>query len=613
MKWYLNMKIGKKLISGFILVALISGAMGVYAIYNLKALDNSDTQLYENMTVPLSEIGMISTEFQRTRVNTRDMILAQTPEDIQASIDKIIAIRTGIDPLSTAFEATILTDEMRTAFEEYKSARIAFKAGLDKVIELAKQNKDAEAVAMMSANGESGKASQAYQDAIDKIVAMMIEDAKAKSDSNTAQADLTTTIMIAVIVVVTLLSIFIGVFISSLITRPLKKSVYMIEEMSKGHFGERLNLSSKDEIGQMARSMDFFADELQLKVIGVMKRISEGDVTMDIVVKDEKDEIAPTMKNMVETISGLNGEVQILIQAITEGKLDMRGKGDDYSGSWKELISGINGLIDAFVAPINMTAEYVERISKGDIPPRITDTYLGDFNEIKNNINGCIDVMNGLLGETNRLINAIQEGKLDNRGDAAAYTGEWGTLLGGINNLIDAFVAPINMTAEYVERISKGDIPPRITDTYLGDFNEIKNNINGCIDAMNGLLNETNKLIKAAQDGQLDTRGNAAAFSGEWGSLVGGINNLIDAFAAPINLTSEYVDRISKGDIPAKITDSYNGDFNIIIDNLNNCIDIMSGLHNETDKLIKAAQGGQLDTRANKAGFNGSWEELVSG
>ena len=42
-----------------------------------------------------------------------------------------------------------------------------------------------------------------------------------------------------------------------------------------------------------------------------------------------------------------------------------------------------------------MTAEYVDRISKGDIPPKITDTYNGDFNEIKNNLNACIDTMTG--------------------------------------------------------------------------------------------------------------------------------------------------------------------------------------------------------------------------
>ncbi len=41
----------------------------------------------------------------------------------------------------------------------------------------------------------------------------------------------------------------------------------------------------------------------------------------------------------------------------------------------------------------------------------------------------------------------------------------------------------------------------------------------------------------------------------------------------PLNVAAKYVDDISKGAIPAKITDTYNGDFNVIKDNLNQCID----------------------------------------
>ena len=51
-------------------------------------------------------------------------------------------------------------------------------------------------------------------------------------------------------------------------------------------------------------------------------------------------------------------------------------------------------------------------------------------------------------------------------------------------------IGPLNVAAEYVDRISKGDIPPKITDSYNGDFNEIKNNLNACIDAMNGLMRD---------------------------------------------------------------------------------------------------------------------------
>ena len=41
----------------------------------------------------------------------------------------------------------------------------------------------------------------------------------------------------------------------------------------------------------------------------------------------------------------------------------------------------------------------------------------------------------------------------------------------GVNSILDAVITPLNVAANYVDRISKGDIPPQITDTYHGDFN----------------------------------------------------------------------------------------------------------------------------------------------
>ena len=54
----------------------------------------------------------------------------------------------------------------------------------------------------------------------------------------------------------------------------------------------------------------------------------------------------------------------------------------------------------------------------------------------------------------------------------------------GVNNTLDALITPLNVSADYVDRISKGDIPPKITDVYNGDFNTIKENLNLLIEAM---------------------------------------------------------------------------------------------------------------------------------
>ncbi len=82
MKWFHNMKIRPKLVGSFILLALIVLLVGSIGTINLSKLKKSDTELYENMTVPISQLEEISTAFQRVRVDLRDMVTANDPKEI---------------------------------------------------------------------------------------------------------------------------------------------------------------------------------------------------------------------------------------------------------------------------------------------------------------------------------------------------------------------------------------------------------------------------------------------------------------------------------------------------------------------------------------------------
>ena len=111
---------------------------------------------------------------------------------------------------------------------------------------------------------------------------------------------------------------------------------------------------------------------------------------------------------------------------------------------------------------------------------------------------------------------AAVEGKLATRADATKHQGDYRKIVEGVNQTLDAVIGPLNVSAEYVDRISKGDIPPKITDTYNGDFNEIKNNLNICIDAINALVTDAGLLVKAAVEGKLATRADATKHQGDY-------------------------------------------------------------------------------------------------
>jgi methyl-accepting chemotaxis protein len=96
-----------------------------------------------------------------------------------------------------------------------------------------------------------------------------------------------------------------------------------------------------------------------------------------------------------------------------------------------------------------------------------------------------VNIINSLLAEAHHLTEAALDGKLTTRGDPEKINFEFRGIVQGVNNILDALIKPLNVTAEYVDRISKGDIPGKITEEYKGDFNAIKNNLNVLIQAMN--------------------------------------------------------------------------------------------------------------------------------
>jgi methyl-accepting chemotaxis protein len=312
-------------------------------------------------------------------------------------------------------------------------------------------------------------------------------------------------------------------------------------------------------------------------------------------------------------LNAMLADAALLTQAAVEGKLATRADATKHQGDFRKVVEGVNATLDAVIGPLNVSAEYVDRISKGDIPPRITDNYNGDFNEIKNNLNTCIDAVDRLVADGVALARAAQEGKLATRADATKHQGDFRKLIEGFNLTLDNVIKPLNVSAEYVDRISKGDIPPKITDTYNGDFNEIKNNLNTCIDAVDRMVADGVALAQAAQEGKLATRADASKHQGDFRKLIEGFNLTLDNVIKPLNVSAEYVDRISKGDIPPRITDNYNGDFNEIKNNLNNCIDNIKALVTETGGLIKASAEGQLSTRGEASKHQGEYRRIVEG
>ncbi|HEX2967559.1 MAG TPA: methyl-accepting chemotaxis protein [Bacteroidales bacterium] len=143
------------------------------------------------------------------------------------------------------------------------------------------------------------------------------------------------------------------------------------------------------------------------------------------------------------------------------------------------------------------------------------------------NIQGII---RAVINQTKTLVDAAVNGELSTRADAEETNEEFRDIVVGINKTLDAVIGPLNMAADYVDRISKGDNPKVITDIYYGEFNTIKDNLNVLINANNEIIEKT-KLV-AAGDLTVDLRKRS-----ERDELMQSITEMVKATA---NIISEF-------------------------------------------------------------------------
>ena len=75
---------------------------------------------------------------------------------------------------------------------------------------------------------------------------------------------------------------------------------------------------------------------------------------------------------LIEDMTGLS-------DAAVEGELDKRADAGKHNGGYRKIVEGVNATLDAVMGPLKMAANYVDQISKGDIPPKITDRVQGQY------------------------------------------------------------------------------------------------------------------------------------------------------------------------------------------------------------------------------------------
>ena len=267
--------------------------------------------------------------------------------------------------------------------------------------------------------------------------------------------------------------------------------------------------------------------------------------------KEEREEMAEVLEQGAKGTtptknagkSTLLEEIRSLVEAIKAGHLDVRADLKSASGVEKECLQGINQMLDAVINPLDVAADYVEQISRGNIPQPITDNYNGDFNAIKNNLNTCIEAINLLIADANLLAKAAVEGRLATRADATRHQGDFRAIVEGVNNTLDAVIGPMEELSAVMREMEKGNLGVNVQGDYKGDFKLIKETLNGTIAALKNYVNEISRVLTQMAQNNLDVE-IRQDFRGDFSAIKDSLNFIITSLndtMSDINVASDQV------------------------------------------------------------------------
>jgi len=609
MKWFSDLKIGTKLLGGFALVAVIAGLIGWVGLSGMSDMSKRSASMYANQLTPMRDLGYANAAFIIGRGETRNMLLDKQITGRQKYADLMYAEDKKIDGYIDAYSKTVLSKEEQELLPKFKSASEQYLKSRAKAIVLTLKGDDSAAYAIVY-----GEALQHGNDARQTLSALIDINVRIADEENKANAAASVSARNMILIFLgfgVLAAIGLGLLLARIVGNPVRAMQAAADKLATGDVNVSIELDSKDELGALARALRAMVEVTKDRA-ALAQKIAAGDVTVDVKTHSEQDVLGKSFIQLVETLRKLIAEAEMLTRAAVEGKLATRGNAAEFQGGYKLIVTGVNQTLDAVIGPLNVAAEYVDRISKGDIPPRITDKYNGDFNEIKNNLNGCIDSVNGLVADAGVLVKAAVEGKLATRADATKHQGDFRKIVEGVNQTLDAVIGPLNVAAEYVDRISKGDIPPKITDKYNGDFNEIKNNLNGCIDSLSGLIGDMRHMSDEHNKGEIDVVIQAEKFDGVYRVLAQGVNDMAAGHITVKKKAMACVAEFGKGNFEAPL-EKFPGKKAFINDTIEQVRVNLKALIADADALVKAAVEGKLSTRADATRHQGGFRKIVEG
>lgn len=414
MNWFLNMQIRKKLIVSFVIVALIAGMIGIIGVYSLNKANTSSDFIFHNYGASQGIMGNASANFQKTRAALRDMLMEVDMTKSNKHYNDMTKFQAQANKFFEEYEKTCVTPEEKARYSEMSKKLDNYYQVLNKIASLTQQGKRDEAFALLKSDTAVDAVTQ-VGDAIDKTIASDTELGKLRSNELGKSAQNSITLLIVLSILSVIIAVSLGIFVARAISNPINKLVNSAESISMGNLNVKLDIETKDEVGDLSKSFE----------------------------------------KIVEALKDLIADANMLEKAAVEGELDKRADVGKHNGDYAKIVEGVNKTLDAVILPVKEASHVLNEMSQGNLQSRVMGEYKGDHAEIKNAMNDTLNALSGYINEISGVLTEMANSNMvvSINGD---YRGDFAQIKEALNLIIHSFNQVLSDINDAADQVASG-------------------------------------------------------------------------------------------------------------------------------------------------------------
>lgn len=557
------MKIKTKITGSFIILIVLVLALGILSIWSLDRVNDISTEISVNHVPSIIHADEIKYELTRIRTLEFQHISSDSLSDMDDLEKRMDDFFDHLDILINDYEEIANID-----LSELKNDLMLYNNTHTELIKVSRNMSTSQSLELIRGD------SRTYYYRIEAFTAALAEQNKVNAENASKDGDILysniSRITIVAIVIALFVSIFLSIYNITSIINPLKKLQIALQTLAEkgGDLTQKIDLNRKDEIGNLADSVNLFIQNLRSIIIDVNLR-STALESSSLIVSESLEKLAHSLEESSATVEELSAgmeesaaateEVNASSVDIEQAVVSMAGRAQEGASAAKEISTRATNLRAQAIS-----SEKLSKQSYAD-SKRVLDVSLEKSAAI-HKISALSDSILGISDQTNLLalnaaIEAARAGEAG-RGFAVvadeirklaetskvtvteiqSITSEVVTSVSELSEQVVAFLKYFDtvVTKDYAALVQTGDMygdDAEFVDNLVTDFSATSEELNASID---GIIKAINEITITVTEGAAGTT-NIAERIGEIVSLSDNIKNQMIQSIENANLLKETV------------------------------------------------------------------------